>query len=201
MRLRQGGILNTVAVCRTIMKRIWPKWHGSKQLTGLRNSKCSSALTTLFWIGILTYPHALLAQHTTLKRSIVTQQTTGDKGGDLYGLYYADCDEEPDCPRLVISSDGKPIPPKVNDPCAPTHPGLHVGQRLFPFAWSRFSAQEFSFRTIRVDRASYSFKGRFGREDVDVISDVPYLEGVLTLTRNGRVLLKKRVHFGHAVIL
>ena len=131
----------------------------------------------------------------------MTHQTTGDKAGDLYGLYYAACDEEPDCPALVISSDGKPIPPKANDPGAPTHPGLHLGQRLFPFAWSRFSPQGFSFRTARVGHAVYSFQGRFGREEVDVISDVPYLAGVLTEMRNGRVLLRKKMHFGHAVIL
>jgi len=128
-------------------------------------------------------------------------QALHDKAADFYGLYYSECDEKLQCPALVISSDGKPIPPKANDPDAPTHPGLHVSQRLFPFAWSQFSPQGFAFRTGRVGHTAYSFQGRFGRENVDVIPDVPYLVGVLKETRNGRVVSKKKVHFGHAVIL
>ena len=94
-----------------------------------------------------------------------------------------------------------PIPHKANDPDAPTHPGLHVGQRLFRFASSSFSPLGFTFRTVRVGQTAYSFQGRFGRANVDVIPNVPYLVGVLTETRNGRVVSKKQMHFGHAVIL
>jgi hypothetical protein len=146
-------------------------------------------------------PHVLLAQHTPAEPSGLTQKITNHKAADFYGLYYAECDEKLQCPAFVISSDGKPIPPKSNDPDAPTHPGLHVSQRLFPFAWSQFSPQGFAFRTGRVGHTAYSFQGRFGRENVDVIPDVPYLVGVLTETHDGRVVSKKKVHFGHAVIL
>jgi hypothetical protein len=184
-----------------MMTKISPKSVGSKNLGGLRKATFTSALAPVFGIVVLLCPHASLAQHTPLSQSGMTQQIAEDKNGDLYGLYYADCDEEPDCAALVISGDGKPIPSKANDPGAPTHPGLHVGQRLFPFAWSRFSPRGFSFRTARVGDTVYSFQGRFGREQVDVIPEVPYLTGVLTEMRNGRVLLRKKMHFGHAVIL
>jgi len=196
-----GGESDTMALFLRIMPKISPKSVRSKELTALRKRTLTSALARLFGIAVLLCPHATLAQHSHLGRSGMTQQITGGKSGELYGLYYGDCDEEPDCPALVISDDGKPIPPKANDPGAPTLPGLHVGQRLFPFAWSRLSPQGFSFRTARVGHTVYSFQGRFGRGDVDVISAVPYLAGVLTEMRDGRVLLRKKMHFGHAVIL
>jgi hypothetical protein len=165
------------------------------------NALVISAQALLVACTVLLCPQVLPAEHTPLDRSVVSQQITEDKNKDLYGLYYADCNEEPDCPELVISAGGKPIPPKANDPDAPTHPGLHVGQRRFPFARSRISPRSFSFRTARVGDTAYSFQGRFGREQIDVISGVPCLEGVLTEMRNGRVWLRKKVHFGHAVIL
>jgi hypothetical protein len=170
-------------------------------LAALPNAIGINARALLVASIVLLWPQVLPAQYTPVQRTVVSQQITADKNGDLYGLYYADCDEEPDCPAVVISGDGKPIPPKANDPDAPTHPGLHVGQWRFPFAWSHFSPQSFSFRTARVGDTVYSFQGRFGHEQVDVISGVPYLEGVLTEMHNGRVLLRKKVHFGHAVIL
>ena len=124
--------------------------------------------------------------------------------GELYGLYYPDpgFDERGSGESgLVISEDGNPIPPKENDPDAPTLPGLHVNGRHFKFAWSRLTLQGFVFRTVTVDGREYSFEGKFGREQADVIPDVPFLAGVLTEKRNSRVVQRKKVHFGHAVVL
>jgi hypothetical protein len=130
------------------------------------------------------------------------QQTHGQQTDNFYGLYYADWDgPEPNSVALVISSDGKPIAPKVNDPDAPTQPGFHIGQQHFQFESSRLSAQRFSFRTVSMGGTQFSFHGRFGREPVDTVPRVPYIEGVLTETRNGRVVRTKKVHFGHAVVL
>ena len=134
----------------------------------------------------------------------VPEQTAQEQVRELCGLYYP----EPDFGErgsgesgLVISPDGKPIPPKENDSEAPTLPGLHVNGRHFKFAWSQFSPQGFAFRTVRIDGIEYSFQGKFGREEVDIIPEVPYLSGVLTEKRNSRIVLRKRIHFGHAVIL
>jgi hypothetical protein len=137
-----------------------------------------------------------------LQSVAIGQLPETNKTSDLYGLYYAEGDSEgTDLTALVISSNEKPIPPKANDPEAPTEPGLHIGERRFPFAWSRFSPQGFSFWTVRVGDTEYSFHGRFGREQVESISGVPYLVGVLAEMRKGRVFLKKKIRFGHAVIL
>jgi len=131
-----------------------------------------------------------------------SRQKQEEPADDLYGLYYADWDgPESDPAALVISSDGKPIAPKANDPDAPTQPGFHMGQRHFPFKTSRLSPQEFSFRTVSLDGTEFSFRGRFGREQVDSESRVPYLLGVLTEMRDGRVVRTKKGHFAHALVL
>ena|ERR1700756_1490920 len=131
-----------------------------------------------------------------------TQQKDGQQANDFYGLYYADWDgPESNSVALIISSDGKPIAPKPNDRDAPTLPGFHVGQRHFPFKSSRLSPQGFSFRTVSLDGTEFSFRGRFGREQVDSVSRTPYLLGILTETRDGRIVRTKKAHFGHAVVL
>jgi len=120
----------------------------------------------------------------------------------LYGLYYVDLgDAGSGETALVISPNGKPIPPKENDPEAPTLPGLHVDGHRFKFAWSRFTPQGFAFRTASVDGSEYAFEGKFGHEQIGVIPEVPYLAGVLTKRRNSRVVQTKEVHFAHAVVL
>ena len=158
-------------------------------MTGLgKTVRCWSS--SLIAVLLLLYPAAF------------AQQTQLEKASDFYGLYYsvANIRENPKI-ALVLSPDGRPIPPKQNDPDAPTLPGFYVGVQRFPFSWSHVSTNGGTFRTVRLDGTEYSFRGVFGREQVDILSGVPYLEGTLTEKQNGRVVLKKKVHFGHAVVL
>ncbi len=132
----------------------------------------------------------------------VARQTEQEQMRELYGLYYADLGEQGNGETaLVINPDGKPIPPKENDPEAPTLPGLHINAKHFQFAWSHISLQGFAFRTVPVDGSEYSFQGKFGREQADIIPDVPFLAGVLTEKRDSHIVQEKKVHFGHAVVL
>ena len=170
-----------------------PNAAGYAMMAPLAEKAIQSALRELPATGYLFRPVAS-----------VPEQTAQEQVRELYGLYYP----EPDFGEqgsgesgLVISPDGKPIPPKLNDSDAPTEPGLHVNGQHFKFAWSQFTQQGFAFRTARVNGIEYSFQGKFGREEVDVIPDVPYLAGVLTKKRNSRVVQRKKVHFGHAVIV
>jgi|SRR5580704_492926 hypothetical protein len=117
-----------------------------------------------------------------------------------YGLYYGSWDNQGSDLAFVISTNDQPIPPKANDPDAPTKPGFYKGEQRFNFASSQFTPQSFSFRTVGIDGRTFSFRGRFGCEAVDVIPEVPYLEGELTEMRNGHVVRKKKIHFGHAAI-
>jgi len=142
---------------------------------------------------------------TSISSSLVAsavEQTEEDRVSGLYGLYYVDLgDAGSGETALVISPNGKPIPPKENDPEAPTLPGFHFHGKHFKFSWSHFSPQGFAFRTVSIDRTEYSFEGKFGHEQVDVIPEVPFLAGALTEKRNSRVVQEKKVHFAHAVVL
>ncbi len=120
---------------------------------------------------------------------------------DFFGLYYLDLGEQSGETALVISPDGKPIPPKENDPEAPTLPGLYVNGKYFKFLWSRISQGGFAFRTEKIEGTEYLFHGKFGREQIDVIPEVPYLAGLLAERRDSHVDKMKKVHFAHAVVL
>ena len=120
---------------------------------------------------------------------------------DFFGLYYLDLGEQSGETALVISPDGKPIPPKENDPQAPRLPGLHVNGKYFKFLWSRISQGGFAFRTEKIEGTEYLFHGKFGREKVDVIPEVPYLSGLLSEKHDSSLVRQKKVHFAHAVVL
>ena len=120
---------------------------------------------------------------------------------DFFGLYYLDLGEQSGETALVISPDGKPIPPKENDPQAPRLPGLHVNGKYFKFLWSRISQGGFAFRTVNIEGTEYLFHGKFGREKVDVIPEVPYLSGLLSEKHDSSLVRQKKVHFAHAVVL
>jgi hypothetical protein len=133
--------------------------------------------------------------------ALISHQTEKNCSSFRSGLYYGGWDKEGNDFAFVISPDGRPIPPKANDPDAPTKPGFYEGEQRFDFSTSRVSPRGFSFRTVAINGKAFSFKGQFGCEAVDVIPEVPYLEGELTEMRNGRVVRKKKIHFGHAVVL
>ena len=118
-----------------------------------------------------------------------------------YGLYYADWDGEENALSLVISGDDRPIPPKANDPGAPTQPGFYLRDQHLRFQVSRLSMGHFSFRTQKLSRKSFSFDGHFGKEPVEDIGEVPCLDGVLQELKNDRIIRSTQIHFGHAVVL
>jgi hypothetical protein len=120
---------------------------------------------------------------------------------DQYGLYYADWDKDEASASLVISPDGKPIPPKANDPDAPTQPGFYLHNQRYAFASLKLSASEAAFTTKEMNALRFSFKGRFGREGVESIENVPYLEGTIAQTDSAGRTQTRKIHFGHAVIL
>ena len=117
------------------------------------------------------------------------------------GLYYLDStsDVASDI-AFVITRDGRAIPPKSNDPAAPTLQGLHVDGTRFRFAARSVSMKRVSFRTVTVRGVSYRFSGRVGFEKVESIDDVPYVLGTLSTIRNGKTFTRK-VRFVHAVVL
>jgi hypothetical protein len=120
---------------------------------------------------------------------------------DTEGLYYLDGGHNSvDETSLVITRDGEAIPPKANDPDAPTLPGFYVSGTRYRFTSHRVSMRSVVFRTVSVGGVSYRFTGSVGREDVESIKNVPYVIGTLTTTKHGKTVRQKR-RFVHAVIL
>jgi hypothetical protein len=145
----------------------------------------------------------VLALLTTLMPLALDSQEPEEHRSDyLYGLYYGSWDNRGSDLAIVISPDGRPIPPKANDPSAPTKPGFYVGEKWFEFASSQFSPKGFSFQSKSIAGKVFSFQGRFGCERVEEIEgEVPYLEGELKEMQDGCQLRKKKLHFGHAAVL
>ena len=120
---------------------------------------------------------------------------------DTEGLYYLDAGPDSELEQaFVITRDGKVIPPKDNDPDAPTLPGLYVAGTRFRFTSYRVTSGAVSFRTVSVRGVAYWFVGRVGREDVESIKSVPYVVGTLLRTKRGKTNSRK-ARFVHAVIL
>ena len=85
-------------------------------------------------------------------------------------------------------------------PDAPTLPGFCADGIRFPLSSSEITSQVFTFQTSSVSGLQYPFQGRFSREDVEDIKGVPYLPGVLVEMTDGRIISKRKMRFGHAVI-
>ena len=119
---------------------------------------------------------------------------------DSEGLYVLDDRSGKTDLSFVITYDGVSIPPKSNDPDAPTLPGFYVGTTRYRFAAFRVSSRAISFRTARIAGTSYRFTGRVGRAWEEAIGGrVPFVVGTLVVTQ-GRRVTRVRVRFDHAVV-
>lgn len=105
---------------------------------------------------------------------------------------------------LVLSHNGKDIPPPDDNPEAPTKPGLHCDNVHYPFAKVHFSNGSFSFETKSVSKVSFRFDGVLEmKPDPDFDPQLPLrsLRGVLREFRDKRPIADTRVTFGEAIVL
>lgn len=121
------------------------------------------------------------------------------------GLFYiVSGDWQNDLRALVISYSDDPIGPKANDPEAPTTPGFYPSPgKRFDFVKIEVVRRKISFKTQSIDGVSYIFCGETGKEVVkgfDPSILVPYITGSLLTLRNGKIVKRENVKFGHAVI-
>ena len=116
------------------------------------------------------------------------------------GLYYAKFDE---C-ALFLSYDNKSIPPKENDPHAPTKPGFYPSDKeRYGFQRVEVIGDKVYFKTRSVRGISYEFVGKSGSEiipDFDPSTPIPFIEGTITTLKNGKPVNKEKIKFSHAVI-
>jgi hypothetical protein len=116
------------------------------------------------------------------------------------GLYYSKSSQW----ALVLSYTDKPIPPKENDPGAPTKPGFYPSDKdRYDFQRVEVIGDKVYFKTRGVNGISYEFVGKTGSEiipDFDPSTPVPFIKGVITTLKNGKPVNKERIRFSHAVI-
>lgn len=118
------------------------------------------------------------------------------------GLYYvtAPATEDPYDYRVVLSHDGKAVPPKGNDPDEPTQPGFYRRTVKYPFERVTFTGQRLTFRTASVHKVSYSFEGSLGsKREPEFDEPIPIFRGSLSEFHKGKLHVKRQFTFNHAV--
>ena len=126
--------------------------------------------------------------------------TAQNKWLDTEGLYYLDAKQNyQDIWAFVITLNGRAIPPKENDPDAPTKPGFYIGTQHFRFIKYSVTRKMVSFETVKIKGRSFRFQGMVRRRTVCENENIPELRGQL-VEINGSTKKQKNVRFGHAVV-
>jgi len=120
------------------------------------------------------------------------------------GGYVIDSADQYDERALVISYDDEPIEPKPNDPDAPTLPGFYLSYKVrFEFERVEVIGNKVYFKTRSIGGVTYEFKGISGEEVIPNFNPsirVPFIKGILIRLKNGEVMSKEEIKFGHAVV-
>lgn len=120
------------------------------------------------------------------------------------GGYVIDSADGYDERALVISYNDEPIERKPNDPDAPTLPGFYLTYKVrFDFERVEVIGKKVYFKTRGIGGVSYEFKGISGEEVIPNFNPsirVPFIKGILTRLRDGKVMSKEEIKFGHAVV-
>lgn len=119
---------------------------------------------------------------------------------DTEGLYYLDTKQnQNDVWALVITRNGRSIPPKENDPSAPTKLGFYIGNQHYQFRTYTVTRATVFFQTAIVAGRSFRFRGTVRRLTICGFKNIPELRGRL-VEINGSTRKQKNVRFGHAVV-
>lgn len=142
----------------------------------------------------------LLLIYSSVNSQSASRQVTQDKWLDTEGLYYLDKKQNQNTIwALVITRYGRSIPPKENDPEAPTKPGLYVSDQHYPFITYTVTRTQVSFQTNKIAGRSFRFRGTVHRVTTDDFKKLPELRGQL-VELNDTTQKQKNVRFGRAVI-
>lgn len=119
------------------------------------------------------------------------------------GLFFVESSDVDDSRALVLSSNNKPIPPKANEPDAPTIPGYYLSYtKRLPFSKVEVIGKKVYFKTRSVGGVSYEFRGTAGAEiDPEFTDPIQFIKGTMTKFKRGKVVKTQKLKFGHAVVL
>jgi hypothetical protein len=118
------------------------------------------------------------------------------------GLFFVESPDENDSRALVLSSNNKPIPPKANEPDAPTVPGYYLSYtKHLPFEKVEVIGKNVYFKTRKVGGVSYEFRGTAGKEnDPEFAEPIQFIKGTMTKFKRGKIVKTLKIKFNHAVI-
>ena len=119
------------------------------------------------------------------------------------GLFFVESSNEWDSRALVLSSNNKPIPPKANEPDAPTVPGYYLSYtKRLAFQKVEVIGKKVYFKTRSVSGVIYEFRGTAGAEiDPEFTDPIQFIKGTMTKFKRGKIVKTEKIKFGHAVIL
>ena len=133
-----------------------------------------------------------------------SRSSTKYKNPYVEGLYYVESSDNSDERELAITFDGKPIPPKSNDPEAPTITGFYLSRsKRVAFQKVEISGKKVYFKTRSISGISYEFRGTIGEEinsDFDSSQLLPFIKGTMTKFKRGKIVKTEKIKFGRAVI-
>lgn len=148
-------------------------------------------------LAIASIPFTAAGQRATYKSKYVDPAVYD-------GLFYNLSDDWTTNFALVISYDDNPIDQKPNNPGAPRVPGLYPSHgKRFDFERLEVIRNKVTFKTRTVDGVGYSFSGESGQGPVrgmDASILVPFIRGTLVTLKNGKVMKREAIKFGHAVV-
>lgn len=154
-------------------------------------------------VGLFLIPFVFVAtsQEPTYSRKYMNPAFYG-------GLFYVeDVGNKSEVRALVISYDDKPIEPKPNEPAAPTIPGFYLfnGERYVRYDFEAIEVieKEVHFKTRSTAGESFEFAGTSGLrsiKDFNPSIKVPFIDGLLTRFKDGKIVKREQVRFCHAVI-
>ena len=120
------------------------------------------------------------------------------------GEYLVDAADGYDERALVISYEDEPVERNSSVPDAPTLLGFYLSHTVrLNFERVEVIGKKVYFKAIGTERVSYEFSGITGEESIPDIDDskpVPFIEGVLTRSRDGKTEREEEIKFRHVPV-
>ncbi len=125
------------------------------------------------------------------------------KNPQAEGLFFVESSDANDSRALVLSSNNKPIPPKANEPDAPTVPGYYLSYtKRVAFEKVEVIGRKVFFRTRSVGDIIYEFRGTAGKDiDSEFNKPIQFTKGTMTKLKKRKIVKSVKMSFNHAVVL
>ena len=122
----------------------------------------------------------------------------------MYYMYVSQADTSPDA-SLVISHDGKAVPPKPNELDAATLPGFYTpsgpDEQRYLLERIVIHGANVAFSTELKNETRFTFHGAVSEEtDAELHVTSPIFTGQLKMSKYGKTVWVRRVKLLHAIV-